>query len=270
MTDTFIDVDDLEWKTAKINRYIQEGPIEKHKYRFELELFEPYASWDALDMWEDERLESMQKHIKQGDVLFEVGAEMGLFPAIFSKYMTENVVLIEPTAEFWPGIKAIYERNQLKNPLLCWWGFVDDVKEFRGAGKEFSDNPSYNGFPEENELIDYSQVIEKRKYQNLFDDEDYSQTPAVALDRLCASTDTWPDHISIDVEGAELLVLKGAEQTLKEEKPLVWVSIHPDMLESLYGQSKEDVLFFMDDCGYDCEILAVDHETHAFFTPKEI
>ena len=68
--DTFIPVGKLEWKTTKINRYIQEGPEEKHKYRFEIELFEPYASWDALDMWEDERLASMQKHIKQKDILF--------------------------------------------------------------------------------------------------------------------------------------------------------------------------------------------------------
>jgi hypothetical protein len=70
------------------------------------------------------------------------------------------------------------------------------------------------------------------------------------------------------VEGAELLVLKGAEKTLKEHHPNIWVSVHPDMLISLYDQTKEDVLFFMDSCGYDAELLAIDHEEHWIFTPK--
>lgn len=251
MSDTFINVDDLEWRTTKINRYIQEGPEENHIHRFEIELFEPYSSWDALDMWEDERLASMQKYIKQGDVLFEVGAEAGLFPAIFSKYMTDQVVLIEPTAEFWPGIKAIFAQNNLKDPLYSFCGYANDYTD----SEESSSNwPSEALAP---------QVIDARKYRNVWDKEDV--IPSIKVDDMKAI----PDHISIDVEGAELLVLKGAEKTLKKHKPLVWCSIHPDLLERDYGSTKEDVYFFMDECGYDAELLAIDHEHHILFTPKK-
>ena len=260
--DTFIPVGKLEWKTTKINRYIQEGPEEKHKYRFEIELFEPYASWDALDMWEDERLASMQKHIKQKDILFEVGAEMGLFPAIFSKYMTENIVLFEPTAEFWPGIKAIYERNNLKAPMHSFCGFLSD--------KDDPYNKNVASWPDEAFQED---VIEKRKYRNLHDKDDISEVRFVRLDSLVFDTtlkpSMVPDHISIDVEGAELKVLLGAEKTLKKHRPLVWCSIHPDLIERNYNATREDVLWFMDDCGYEAELLAVDHEEHWLFTPKK-
>ncbi len=250
MNDTFIPVDQLEWETTKINRYEQEGPLENHKWRYELELFKPYSEWDALSLWEPERLESMQKHIKQGDVLFEIGAEMGLFAAIFSKYMTENVVLVEPTAEFWPGIKAIYERNSLKAPLRSFCGYANDKTDMKQPSSNWP-SEAFSG-----------QVIEKRKYRNVYDKEDV--IPSIKIDDM----KDVPDHISIDVEGAELLVLKGAEKTLKEHHPNIWVSVHPDMLISLYDQTKEDVLFFMDSCGYDAELLAIDHEEHWIFTPK--
>jgi len=258
VTDTFIPIKDLEWRTTKINRYIQEGPEENHIHRFELEMFEPYASWDALDMWEDERFVSMQNHIKQGDVLYEIGAEAGLFPAIFSKYMTDQIVLVEPTAEFWPGIKAIFERNNLEDPLACWPGFLEN----KNSGKI---DINTVGWPKEAEQED---VIDARKYRNIWDKDDAKVISSLKLDTWIKMTGITPDHMSIDVEGAELLVLKGAEQTLKKYQPLVWCSVHPDLLTRDYDTTKEDVLFFMDECGYDAELLAIDHEMHVKFTPK--
>jgi len=257
MMDSFIPVDELQWKTVKINRHIQEGPESEHKYRFEIDLFEPYASWDALDMWEDERLASMQKHIKQGDVLFEVGAEMGLFPAIFSKYMTDKIVLIEPTKEFWPGIKAIYKRNNLKDPIHSFCGFLSDV--------DVPENKDVSPWPA---CALEGDVIEKRKYRNVHDTDDQKIVQSMRLDTFVEDMGCVPDHLSIDIEGAELLMLKGAEKTLKKYHPLVWVSVHDDLLERDYGVTKEDVYLFLDECGYELELLAVDHERHIFAKPK--
>lgn len=259
MSDKFIKIGDLEWRTTKINRYIQEGPEENHIHRFEIELFEPYASWDALDMWEDERLVSMQQRIKQGDVLYEIGAEAGLFPAIFSKYMTDQIVLVEPTAEFWPGIKAIFDRNDLPEPLACWPGFLENKNSEKI-------NINIVGWPKEAEN---DQVIDARKYRNIWDDDDKKVIFSLKLDTWVGMTGIIPDHMSIDVEGAELLVLQGAEKILRKYHPRVWCSVHPDLLERNYDATKEDLLFFMDDCGYETELLAIDHEWHFAFWPRD-
>lgn len=249
MVDKFIPVKDLEWKSVKIHR---QG--ESLNYDYELELFCPLADWDVWDYWERERIDSMKEHIKDTDVLWEIGTEQGWMAALFSKYITPNLVLIEPTAEFWPGIKAMFEKNGLEPPIVSFVGFADDRSEsWEQTG----------GWPIEAED---DQVIEKRKYRNFHDKDDRKIIKGIRLDNIAAICDA----ISIDVEGAELHVLRGAEHILREHKPKVWVSVHPDMMERDYKQTKEDLLFFMDDCGYKAELLAVDHEEHYIFVPKEV
>ena len=248
MSDTFIPVDELSWQTVKIHR---QG--ETFDYNYELDLFEPLASWDVWAVWERERIESMQKHIRQGDVLFDVGAEQGWMSALFAKYVTDQLVLIEPTAEFWPGIKAIFEKNNLATPIVSFVGFADDTSET--FEQTF-------GWPPETHK---PEVIEKRKYRNLYDRDDIRQVKSIQLDKIASNCDA----ISIDVEGAELHVLRGATHLLSAHRPLVWCSVHPDMMERDYNHSREDLLFFMDAQDYEAELLAIDHEEHWFFTPKE-
>ncbi len=253
MSDTFIPVDELEWKTVKIHKISEEGPEENHEWRYELELFEPLASWDVWAVWERERIDSMQQHIKQGDVVFDVGAEQGWMSALISKYMSENVVLIEPTQEFWPGIKAIYDQNNLVAPKKSFVGFCDDHTT--------KDRIAELAWPFE---AKETQVIEKRKYRNVHDEGDTKIVPSLKIDDM----KTIPDHITIDVEGAELKVLSGAERTLRKHRPKVWCSVHPDMMERDYNTTVAELLFFMEDCGYEYELLAVDHENHFYFWPK--
>jgi FkbM family methyltransferase len=51
--------------------------------------------------------------------------------------------------------------------------------------------------------------------------------PTVSVDQLCAMMKLEPSVIKIDVEGAELLVLEGARQTMRTHKPAVRVGFHP-------------------------------------------
>jgi hypothetical protein len=74
------------------------------------------------------------------------------------------------------------------------------------------------------------------------------------------------DAITVDVEGAEFEVMKGAELTLRKERPLVWLSVHPDLMQRDYGVEHVEELFdFMTSCGYGREYLGTDHEQHHFF-----
>ena len=43
-------------------------------------------------------------------------------------------------------------------------------------------------------------------------------SPGISVDDFCNNTDFVPNHIKIDVDGNELLVLKGAKQTLGNSK----------------------------------------------------
>lgn len=56
------------------------------------------------------------------------------------------------------------------------------------------------------------------------------------------------DIIKIDVEGAELEVLKGLNMTLKKENPLIIIEVHP-------LKNKEKIVEYLNDLGYKEELL---------------
>jgi len=57
--------------------------------------------------------------------------------------------------------------------------------------------------------------------------EFYISVPSVTIDSVCSELQLEPSVIKIDVEGAELLVLKGAVETLHSSKPIVCFGFHP-------------------------------------------
>lgn len=70
-----------------------------------------------------------------------------------------------------------------------------------------------------------------------------------------------PVLLKCDVEGAELLVLKGARGLLDIVRPTLALSVHPLALPN-YGHSVGEVKAFLEDIGYRIAIIAVDHEEH--------
>jgi FkbM family methyltransferase len=57
------------------------------------------------------------------------------------------------------------------------------------------------------------------------------------------------DFLKIDVEGAELAVLKGAEQTIRASKPLIQVECN-GMSDRLFGVSQEQIVAYLQSLGY--------------------
>lgn len=75
------------------------------------------------------------------------------------------------------------------------------------------------------------------------------------IDDYCSQKSIKPDLIKIDVEGADLKVLKGAEQTLRKFKPRIFLSLHPALMKKM-GDEVEDLVTFMQGLGY--EIVNLD------------
>lgn len=243
----------IEWRKV---RYIKEPwqlPDDQAEWKFEMILPEPLASWDVFPYWEKERVYSMQKHLKQGEVLFDIGTEQGWCNLVYAQFVgPENMVLIEPTYEFWANIKKTWDKNYDVSPLACYWGLFDNKTR-----EDF--NKGFDIW----EKADAEQIIDRNKYQYIHESE--NKTTHIELDKYVAETGIVPDALTMDVEGAELLILQGAKETLKKYKPKLWISIHPDLGLRDYGIKKEQTLQFMEDLGYKGEHLATDHEEHWYF-----
>lgn len=220
------------------------------------------ADWDggtgdysARRGWEFERFQSLQENLKYGDVFFEIGAEHGWMSAVIGREFVgaENMVLFEPSPEFWINIRKTWQYNGLNEPLGCYQGFV-------GPETTVAPKPGWPDAAKPNAKEHPSMA-----YRMLGAHTDV--IAQVSIDDYVALTGHVPDAINIDVEGAEGKVLAGAVDTLRNHRPLVWVSIHPDMMIRDHDTNKEEFLQFMSDWGYRGEYLATDHEEHWLFRP---
>jgi hypothetical protein len=62
-----------------------------------------------------------------------------------------------------------------------------------------------------------------------------------------------------------MCVLQGAEHTLVEHHPQIWVSIHPDLMMRDYGDQPHELYGYLGRRGYTGKHLATDHEQHWHF-----
>lgn len=213
--------------------------------------------WDGWTQWEKTRFASMEANLTHDDVLFDIGSEDGVISAIYAQFVRpENMCLLEPAPENWPNIREIWNMNDYPDPLACFMGFAGEKTQLLGDMQ--------SGWPEVS-----AEPLERRKvYRYLFEENHVEQTDTITLDDWSSYLGVIPTAITMDVEGAELLVLTGMKRLLEEHRPKVWVSVHPDLMQKNFHQDHHEVGGFMQKHGYDGRVLGVDHETHVFYTPR--
>lgn len=246
--------------------------------------------------WEHARLDSMSKNIQPGMVVYDVGAEEGDFSALIANWVfrivkkgdvhtlmdgagrkvagliqdpddiTEipggGVVLIEPGQPVWANIRTTFVANALPAPLYTFVGFAGP--EARPGSQEFMNT---SGMAEPWPRCSRGEEFgDGHGFSHLWERDDI---PVIPLDNIRQLLDRRVDALTIDVEGAELEVMKGAERIITEDRPLVWVSVHPEFMALLYHQYENDLHSWFGAHNYAVKHLDFDHEHHYFCWPAE-
>lgn len=209
--------------------------------------------------WERERIASMFLNLGPDDVLLDVGAESGCMSALFATWVAD-VQLMEPNPLAWPGIRTIFEANGIAEPFSHWVGFASDVND--NAVFPTVLEPFGHGWPD---CAD-GEPVAAHGFRHLAEETD--TTPQITIDGFVARSDSTPTAVTMDIEGAELQALKGAERLLTEDRPLLWVSVHPEFLRHHFQQTAGDVYRFLEERDYRVTHLADDHETHVMAEPR--
>lgn len=224
--------------------------------------------WTHPPYWEPERLDSMCANIKPGDVVFDIGAEEGEFGALAQMWVGPEggVVLVEPNPFVWPNIRAIWNANDLPKPIGWWAGFasnetVDVPPALRSEDRTFLTD--LDGWPH----CAHGPIIGNHGFRNV--SERAHDTPQITIDDLADRVGRVPNAITMDIEGAELVAMRGAAETLADARPLVWISVHHEFMAEMYGHSRSDLIDFMAVYDYVAEHIAYDHEEHVLFYPAE-
>ena len=173
---------------------------------------------------------------RPGDVLFDVGAYVGWYSVDFAKRVPESMVYaFEPISE---NRKELVLNTAIYNNIVTYpvglsnhGGFVN----FYVSGKESG-------------TASMSQLEEER-----FGTTMVTSHLVTTLDTHCARR-TGPSFIKIDVEGAELLVLQGAIETLSQHRPIVLC----EMLRkwsARFSYHPNDIIAFMAGLDYRCQTV---------------
>lgn len=204
--------------------------------------------------WETARIFDIADHLgvplNGGHRIFDIGAEEGDMPGLWA-LLGAHVVCVEPNPLVWPNIRAIFESNELPTP---GW-FVG----FAGAERRDDHDDRPEGWP----ACAYGAVVGDHGFCQLNERPDI---PVTTIDALAARYGP-PTLVTIDVEGSELEVLRGASATLLNYRPTVWVSVHHRFMLDQYATDPGELFELMDRYGYQPTFLAHDHETHWRFDP---
>ena len=155
------------------------------------------------------------KLISNGDCVFEIGGHIGYVTQIFEGLVGVDgkVLVAEPT----PKNRYFLMKNVRDNTTVLPFAMADMNGEMEFYTEKFGGftNSLVNEFTEaSSEALSESQKSDESSISKI-------TVEVKTVDSMCERHSVSPNFLKIDVEGAELSVLKGAEQVLKNTKALM-------------------------------------------------
>ena len=157
-----------------------------------------------LGTYERQKQRAIRAQLERGMVACDIGANAGFYSLLMARAvgMEGLVYAFEPQPDNLDYLRRHLKLNRIRNVIASGEAVADFVGEARFAANRGS-------------------------YQGRIDDDGQLRVPVVTLDHLFANGRLQPaDLMKIDVEGAELGVLKGAEKFLKRFRPVLFLATH--------------------------------------------
>lgn len=167
----------------------------------------------------------------------DVGANVGFYTNLIARQLeSARVLAIEPTANALAKLRSNIERNGIGARTLVFAGIASDREGTRRlntvVGKE-----------------EYSSIGTLAHPSILNEQFETSEVQSSTIDALVRHHGLDPGFIKIDVEGAEYEVLRGAESTLRNHRPVVLSELSTALLRH-NGTSAAEVVAYLQRLGY--------------------
>jgi FkbM family methyltransferase len=199
-----------------------------------------YVSDEILETgrWEPECWAAIKEHLPIGGTFIDVGAHIGYFSLKAAKIVgaTGRVIAIEANPDtvrkLCDNVKASGATTIAVQPVAC--ADSDGVLELFASRRCNTGKAS----------LSRDNAVQPGSASSVY------HVRARPLDTIVQEISaSGVDVIKIDVEGAELLVLRGAQQTLARYSPVLILELIDKLLQSM-GTSAADVMEFLHCVGY--------------------
>ena len=191
-----------------------------------LDLRDDFVSRGALvDSYETIESAFISALLRPGDVLLDIGANIGWFTLLASTLVGESgrVHAFEPRRPTVDYLRRSVAMNGLQSMVTVHeFELADREGEFRLAWKKNSRNPGHSY------LVD-------REMDGL-------ETIPIQLRTLDSLRLDKVDFVKLDVEGAEPKVLAGGRNTFETHRPIVLSELYPEQLRTVTGISPREYI----------------------------
>ena len=251
------------WEYRHLQRYLLGGLFRLERDRIVVtgagpagQRYRMRLSWQAhtecvLGIYEPRVIRALQEHLRVGDTCFDVGGHVGYLTILMARLAGPRgrVVTFEPVPETFEALRENIRLNDLENVTLECTAVGEQegaISLYCDADQELSWTPSVSA---------YSVPGNHQKKISV---------PVLSLDGYLANSVLRPNLVKIDVEGAELEVLHGAQRMLREARPVLLLEIH-----DRGADHQAEVRQILDDCGYAVNDLDTrERETFCVAVPR--
>jgi len=173
-------------------------------------------------------IQSLRRYVKPGEVVIDIGANVGFFTKRFARWVSDGgfVIAVEPETSNFRQLR----RNLDKSGTAAVVRTVQGVAAEQDGTLKLAINPIHPG--------DHKLAPEGVDVTAFTIDELVRKEPAT---RVCL--------MKIDVQGAEERVLRGAQKTIQRDHPAIFVELDDEGLRKM-GSSAERVVTLLMDTGY--------------------
>lgn len=199
-------------------------------------------------VWEKFKTELLKKIIKEGMVVVDIGANIGYYSLIAAKLVGKS------------GIVYAFEPEPSNYELLCKNIEVNNYTNVIPVRKAISDkNGKVNLWFEKERMVNPSfskeNVLDASKHESL-EKGGFIEVETISLDDFFENKvkNYKVDFIKVDTEGAEGLMVDGAEKILKNNNLKIIMEFWPDGLRRL-GTDPQKLLQKLQEYGFKIKLI---------------
>jgi FkbM family methyltransferase len=216
-----------QWEYRHLHRYLLAGLFRLEKDRVVVtgagpagQRYRMRLSWQGhtecvLGIYEPNVIRALQQYLRPGDICFDVGSHVGYMTILMAHLVgpSGRVAAFEPVPETFAALRENVRLNGLENVQT----------ECTAVGEQEGTICLYCDSTQE-----LSWTPSVAAYSAGGGDLKRISAPVLTLDDYARTSGLLPAVVKIDVEGAELAVLRGARQVLREIRPRIGASRRGD------------------------------------------
>lgn len=190
-----------------------------------------------FEVYEEEETREVCRLVKDGSTILDVGGNMGWYSILLaSKFPNCEVHTFEPLPMTYDVLLQNIELNMLKNITCNNFGISDQIGEFT-----FYFNANGSGNASQRNLSEA-------------DNTESLVCSVSTIDTYVQTLGLEPAFIKIDIEGGELLALRGAAETIKSCRPTIFCEILRKWCRA-FEYDPSDIFSLMRHHGYTCKAV---------------